>query len=170
MVSQSQSKEIWMINLCMRGLMLSKGEATESCHQCNGVGSVTHQDAPSATFGDHQPSREKSTHVCKTFFLILILLFRQFWQSFKSFIMTFEDEIFMSPATCGWRASWFLNIQICARCLRRPNMKYLCLRVTQSRPRMKYSGLCHVSRTIFPPQNLPKLLSSQILRPGFKSR
>ena len=128
--------------------------------------SISHLWGSSTILGEKHPCLQNLFSHSHTFSPAVLTKF----QPGKSFIMTFEDEIFMSPATCGWRVSWFLNIQICARCRRRPNMKYLCLRVTQSRPRMKYSGLCHVSRTNFPPQNLPKLLSSQILRPGFKSR
>ena len=71
----------------------------------------------------------------------------QLWQSFnhgKSFIMTFKDEIFM-PHAMGWRVPRFLNIQICARC-RDPNMKYLCLRVTQSRADEIFRSLPRVTQ------------------------
>ena len=71
----------------------------------------------------------------------------QRWQSFnhgKSFIMTFKDEIFM-PHAMGWRVPRFLNIQICARC-RGPNMKYLCLRVTQSRADEIFRSLPRVTQ------------------------
>ena len=58
--------------------------------------------------------------------------------------MTFKDEIFM-PHAMGWHVSRFLNIQICARC-RGPNMKYLCLRVTQSRADEIFRSLPRVTQ------------------------
>ena len=78
------------------------------CHQWDGVDAVSHQDAPSATFGDHQQywkdlcksdSGRQTLHGLLHWFCQLRLCL-DFWQTCilgKSFIMTFKDEIFMLP-------------------------------------------------------------------------
>ena len=172
----------------MRGWVGGWGE---SCHQCNGVGSLTQQDAPSATFGDHQQSwwAQKNQKHKKLICSLLISVFRtchwfysfissdarwpfstflsRFWQSFthsKSFIMTFKDEIFILHAMVG--------VSFKYSNLRQVSPKFhICLSSssgdcdTKSGWNIQVSATCH---TNFHPQT-PKLLS-QILRPGFKYR
>ena len=158
MLSQSKSKEIWIIILCMRGLMLSEGGMGGSYRVMSSVQwgwfshpsgrSISHLWGSSTILGEKHPCLKKS-QICIDPQLLCQVAFSlsQLWQSFnhgKSFIMTFKDEIFM-PHAMGWRVPRFLNIQICARC-RGPNMKYLCLRVTQSRADEIFRSLPRVTQ------------------------
>ena len=174
----------------MRGWVGGWGE---SCDQCNGVGSLTQQDAPSATFGDHQQSwwaqknQKHKTYICshpisvfKTCHWFYSFISSDARWPFSSFLSLGFDKVSPIANHSLWhskmkyssRMPWlaclaFLNIQICARC--RPNFISVSPTPspcdTKSGWNIQVSATCH---TNFHPQT-PKLLS-QILRPGFKYR
>ena len=111
------------------------------CHQWDGVDAVSHQDAPSATFGDHQQywkdlcksdSGRQTLHGLLHWFCQLRLCL-DFWQTCNLHprqIIHYDIQRWNIHAAACHGKSRFLNIQTCARC--RPNFTDLCLRVTES--------------------------------------
>ena len=105
------------------------------CHQWDGVDAVSHQDAPSATFGDHQQywkdlcmsdSGRQSLHCMAS--LILSTPFVPWFLTDLQSASSANHSLWHSKMK--YWCCRFLNIQTCARC--RPNFTDLCLRVTES--------------------------------------
>ena len=125
------------------------------CHQWDGVDAVSHQDAPSATFGDHQQywkdlcksdSGRQSLHGLPHWFCQLRLCL-DFWQTCNLHprqIIHYDIQRWNIHAAACHGKSRFLNIQTCARC--RPNFTDLCLRVTES-PDEIFTALPRVPQT-----------------------